>query len=158
RQLMALRAERARRIAPLGRAALAAEAAPAGGQLVIEATGLAMSLGGGALLQGFSTRGMRGDRNGILGPQGPGNTTLPPLLLGELAPDRGSLRQGTKLIPAYFDQRRAPLAEDATLWRTLAPEGGDSIMVRGVQKHVVGYLREFLFDERQALMPVSRLS
>ena len=75
-----------------------------------------------------------------------------------MKPDSGSLRQGTNLIPAYFDQRRAPLAEDATLWQTLAPAGGDSIMVRGVQKHVVAYLRDFLFDERQALMPVSRLS
>jgi ATP-binding cassette subfamily F protein uup len=75
-----------------------------------------------------------------------------------MPPDGGRLRLGTNLTPAYLDQRRAPLQEDATLWQTLAPEGGDSIMVRGVQKHVVGYLREFLFDERQALMPVSRLS
>src|SRR5262249_34563043 len=78
--------------------------------------------------------------------------------LGEMAPDNGSVRHGTNLIPAYLDQQRLPLREDATLWQTLAPGGGDSIMVRGVQKHVVGYLREFLFDERQALMPVSRLS
>jgi ATP-binding cassette subfamily F protein uup len=101
---------------------------------------------------------MRGDRIGIIGPNGAGKTTLLKLLLGEIKPDSGSLRHGTNLIPAYFDQRRAPLAEDATLWETLAPAGGDSIMVRGAQKHVVAYLRDFLFDERQALMPVSRLS
>jgi len=158
RRLQALRAERASRILRPGRAKLAAEAAPAGGQLVIEATDLAKSFGERVLLKDFSTRIMRGDRIGIIGPNGAGKTTLLKLLLGEIKPDSGSLRHGTNLIPAYFDQRRAPLAEDATLWETLAPAGGDSIMVRGVQKHVVAYLRDFLFDERQALMPVSRLS
>jgi ATP-binding cassette subfamily F protein uup len=158
RRLQALRAERASRILRPGRAKLAAEAAPAGGQLVIEATDLAKSFAERVLLQDFSTRIMRGDRIGIIGPNGAGKTTLLKLLLGEIKPDSGTLRHGTNLIPAYFDQRRAPLAEDATLWETLAPAGGDSIMVRGVQKHVVAYLRDFLFDERQALMPVSRLS
>lgn len=158
RRLQALRAERAQRILRPGRARLAAEAAPAGGQLVIEATDLAKSFGGRAILTDFSTRILRGDRIGIIGSNGAGKTTLLKLLLGEMAPDSGSIRHGTNLMSAYFDQKRAPLAEDATLWETLAPAGGDSIMVRGVQKHVVGYLREFLFDERQALMPVSRLS
>src|SRR5262249_12561641 len=110
------------------------------------------------LLRGFSTRILRGDRIGIVGPNGAGKTTLLRLLLGELAPDSGSLRRGTNLIPTHFDQQRAPLAEDATLSQPLAPAGGDSIMVGGVQKHVVAYLRDFLFDERRALMPVSRLS
>ncbi|HEY8013720.1 MAG TPA: ABC-F family ATP-binding cassette domain-containing protein, partial [Dongiaceae bacterium] len=163
RRLQALRAERASRILRPGRAKLAAEAAPAGGQLVIEAVDLAKSFGAKGfgervLLKDFSTRIMRGDRIGIIGPNGAGKTTLLKLLLGEIKPDSGSLRHGTNLIPAYFDQKRAPLAEDATLWETLAPAGGDSIMVRGAQKHVVAYLRDFLFDERQALMPVSRLS
>jgi ATP-binding cassette subfamily F protein uup len=158
RRLQALRAERASRIARPGRAKLAGEAAPPGGQLVIEADGLAKRFGERVLLKDFSTRILRGDRIGIIGPNGAGKTTLLKLLLGEMAPDAGRLRQGTNLIPAYFDQRRAPLAEDATLWETLAPSGGDSIMVHGQQKHVVAYLRDFLFDERQALMPVSRLS
>jgi ATP-binding cassette subfamily F protein uup len=158
RRLQALRAERAQRIVRPGRAKLAAEAAPAGGQLVIEAIDLGKRFSNSTVLQDFSTRIQRGDRIGIVGANGVGKTTLLKVLLGELPPDSGSLRHGTNLIPAYFDQRRAPLAEDATLWQTLAPGGGDSIMVRGVQKHVVGYLREFLFDERQALMPVSRLS
>jgi ABC transport system ATP-binding/permease protein len=158
RRLQALRAERARRILRPGRANLASEAAPVGGQLVIEARDIAKNFGDRVLLRGFSTRIMRGDRIGIVGANGVGKTSLLKMLLGELPPDSGRLRHGTNLVPAYFDQRRAPLAEDATLWQTLAPDGGDSIMVRGVQKHVVGYLREFLFDERQALMAVSRLS
>ncbi|HZT21136.1 MAG TPA: ATP-binding cassette domain-containing protein, partial [Dongiaceae bacterium] len=158
RRLQALRAERARRIPPPGRAALAAEAAPAGGQLVIEAAGLRKSFGERVLLRDFSTRILRGDRIGIIGPNGAGKTTLLKLLLGEIPPESGMLRHGTNLLPAYFDQKRLPLVEDATLWETLAPGGGDSIMVRGQQKHIVAYLREFLFDERQALMPVSRLS
>jgi ABC transport system ATP-binding/permease protein len=158
RRLQALRAERAARVLRPGRAKLAAEAAPMGGQLVIEAVDIAKRFGDRVVLKGFSTRILRGDRIGIIGPNGAGKTTLLKLLLGEIAPDSGSLRHGTRLIPAYFDQRRSPLAENATLWETLAPSGGDSIMVRGVQKHVVAYLRDFLFDERQALMPVSRLS
>ena len=158
RRLQALRAERAGRILRPGRANLASEAAPVGGQLVIEGQDIAKNFGDRVLLRGFSTRIMRGDRIGIVGANGVGKTTLLKMLLGELPPDSGRLRHGTNLVPAYFDQRRAPLAEDATLWQTLAPDGGDSIMVRGVQKHVVGYLREFLFDERQALMAVSRLS
>jgi len=158
RRLQALRAERAGRILRPGRANLASEAAPVGGQLVIEAQDIAKNFGDRVLLRGFSARIMRGDRIGIVGANGVGKTTLLKMLLGEIPPDSGRLRHGTNLVPAYFDQRRAPLAEDATLWQTLAPDGGDSIMVRGVQKHVVGYLREFLFDERQALMAVSRLS
>ena len=158
RRLQALRAERARRILRPGRANLASETAPSGGQLVIEARAIAKSFGERRLLRDFSTRIMRGDRIGIVGANGVGKTTLLKLLLGEIPPDQGQLRHGTNLIPAYFDQRRAALQEEATLWQTLAPDGGDSVMVRGTQKHVVAYLREFLFDERQALMAVSRLS
>ena len=110
------------------------------------------------VLWGISLGAQAGQLTTIVGANGVGKTTLLKLLLGEIPPDAGQVRLGSNLVPAHFDQRRSPLAENATLWQTLAPGGGDSIMVRGQQKHVVGYLREFLFDERQALMPVSRLS
>jgi len=106
----------------------------------------------------FSTRILRGDRIGIIGANGAGKTTLLRLLTGELAPDSGRVRLGTGLQPLYFDQRRASLDPTASLWRTLAPGGGDSVMVRGMQRHVVAYLRDFLFDDSQALMPVGSLS
>jgi ATP-binding cassette subfamily F protein uup len=158
RRLQALRKERAARILRPGRANLAAAPAPVSGQLMIEALDISKRFGERVVVKGFSTRILRGDRVGIIGANGVGKTTLLRLLLGEISPDSGTLRLGTNLLPAYFDQKRAPLAEDATLWETLAPSGGDSVIVRGVQKHVVAYLREFLFEERQALMPVSRLS
>ena len=115
---------------------------------------------GGArrVLRDFSTRIRRGDRIGIIGPNGAGKTTLVRLLIGALAPDAGTLRLAAGLAPLYFDQRRESLDPEATLWRTLVPGGGDSLMVRGRQRHVVSYLRDFLFDESQARQPVKSLS
>jgi ABC transport system ATP-binding/permease protein len=110
------------------------------------------------ILRGFSGRILRGDRIGVVGPNGAGKTTLLKLLTGALRPTAGRVRLGTNLQLALLDQRRAALDETATLWQTLAPGGGDSIMVRGTQRHVVAYLRDFLFDEKQAVMPVASLS
>ncbi len=94
----------------------------------------------------------------MIGPNGAGKTTLLKILTGELAPDTGSVRLGIGLKKISLDQRRESFDLEATLWKTLAPGGGDSIMVNGRQKHVVAYLRDFLFDEKQAVMPVRALS
>ncbi len=110
------------------------------------------------VLRDFSTRIRRGDRIGIIGPNGAGKTTLVRLLIGALAPDAGTLRLAAGLAPLYFDQRRENLDPEATLWRTLVPGGGDSLMVHGRQRHVVSYLRDFLFDEGQARQPIKSLS
>jgi ATP-binding cassette subfamily F protein uup len=162
RRLVALRQAKAARIRTGGTARLALAPSEAGGELAIEAQHLAKAFPGPAgsrtIIADFSTRILRGDRIGIIGANGAGKTTLLRLLTGDLAPDSGRLRLGTALQPLYFDQRRASLDPAVSLWRTLAPGGGDSITVRGVQRHVVAYLRDFLFDDSQALMPVGSLS
>ena len=158
RRLQALRAERAGRIAPQGRIKLAAATDPAGGQLVIEAKGIAKHFGEHALIRDFSTRIMRGDRVGIIGPNGCGKTTLLRLLVGQLAPDAGSVRLGANLTISYVDQRREALDPDATPWQTLCPGGGDQVAVQGRSRHVVGYLRDFLFRPEQARTPIRALS
>ncbi|MFQ5972173.1 MAG: ABC-F family ATP-binding cassette domain-containing protein [Alphaproteobacteria bacterium] len=139
-------------------AALLAESGTAGGRLVIEAEHIAKRYGDREVVRDFSTRVMRGDRIGIIGPNGAGKTTLVSLLIGATRPDSGRVRLGTNLTRAHFDQGREGLDPDATLWKTLVPGGGDSLMVRGRQRHVVAYLRDFLFDERQARGRVSTLS
>ena len=157
-RLNGLRKARAERVRQTGRAKLALEGAGASGELVVEAENVGKRFGERPVIDGFSTRILRGDRVGLVGPNGAGKTTLLRLLTGELAPDAGTLRIGTNVKPLYFDQRRAQLDPGATLWQTLAPTGGDSIVALGRQRHVVAYLRDFLFDDRQALMPVASLS
>ncbi|MDH3472930.1 MAG: ATP-binding cassette domain-containing protein [Rhodospirillales bacterium] len=162
-----LRRRRAEWLKGPGKAKLAAAQARGSGDLVIEAETLCKSFTGPdgkpvSIVRNFSTRIRRGDRIGIIGPNGAGKTTLLKLLTGELAPDSGSLRLGTRLQPLTFDQRRESLDPEATLWQTLVPGGGDSLMVGGMvggrQRHVVGYLKDFLFDEGQARQPVKSLS
>jgi ATP-binding cassette subfamily F protein uup len=163
RRLFALRQEKATSLKTRSRAKLALADADLGGKLAIEAIDIAKSYtqpDGTALkiVDGFSTRIMRGDRIGILGPNGAGKTTLIKLLTGEIAPDSGEVRLGLGIQAIYLDQRRQSFDLERTLWETLAPTGGDSIIVNGRPRHVVGYLRDFLFDERQATMPVRLLS
>ena len=162
-RLHALRRERADWLSAPGRAALATGTSARSGRLVIEAEGIGKAFtrpDGRSLpiVSGFSTRIARGDRIGIIGPNGAGKTTLVRLLIGALAPDSGTVRLGEGLETIVFDQRRESLDPEATLWQTLCPGGGDSLMVRGRQRHVVGYLRDFLFDEGQARQPVRSLS
>ncbi|MGO1120193.1 ATP-binding cassette domain-containing protein [Rhodovibrionaceae bacterium A322] len=110
------------------------------------------------VISDFSTRILRGDRIGIVGRNGAGKTSLVNLLLGRLSPDSGSVKLGTNLEIKLFDQRRESLNYDDTLWETLCPGGGDMLMVGERQKHVVSYLRDFLFSEAQAKQPVGALS
>ncbi len=165
RALQALRAERADQIRRQGAAALALDAGPKSGRKVIEATGLAKSYGDLVIARDFSIRIMRGDRVGFVGPNGVGKTTLLKMLMGEEPPDAGHVSHGTTLIPAIFDQARTQLDPDMTLWDSLTGDRemrvsgqADQVMVRGQPRHVVGYLKDFLFDERQARAPVRSLS
>ncbi|MFN3642219.1 MAG: ABC-F family ATP-binding cassette domain-containing protein [Gemmobacter sp.] len=165
RALADLRAERAAQIRRQGTADLALEAAPQSGARVIEARGLTHRFGDVAIVRGLDLRVMRGDRIAFVGPNGAGKTTLLRLLTGEIAPDAGTVQLGTALEVAVFDQTRAQLTPEASLWENLTADprlgvGGraDQVMVRGVPRHVVGYLKDFLFDEAQARAPVRSLS
>jgi len=137
---------------------LEADAGPIGSRLVVECENLCKSFGDDVIIDNFSTRILRGDRVGLVGPNGAGKTTLLKLLIGELEKDSGRLRRAKNMSLAFFDQTREQLDPNATLWQTLAPQGGDSINVRGRQRHVVAYLRDFLFDEKQARAPIATLS
>ncbi|HEY5411682.1 MAG TPA: ATP-binding cassette domain-containing protein, partial [Caulobacteraceae bacterium] len=130
----------------------------ASGKRVIEAKGISKAFGERVVLNGLSTRVMRGDRLAVVGPNGAGKSTLVKILLGELLPDAGEVKLGSNLQIAYLDQARAALKPGQTLWETLAPAGGDQIMVRGFPKHVAAYAKDFLFDERQLRQPVESLS
>jgi ATP-binding cassette subfamily F protein uup len=128
------------------------------GQRVAEAKQVSKSFGERVLLKDFSTRILRGDRVAIVGPNGAGKTTLVKVLLGELAPDAGSVTLGTNLTVGYIDQARATLAPELTLKDVLTPEGGDQVMVRGRPKHVNAYAKDFLFRDSQLRQPVRSLS
>ncbi|MBF0270019.1 MAG: ATP-binding cassette domain-containing protein [Alphaproteobacteria bacterium] len=142
-----------------GRSAkLGADAGELSGRLVIEADAISKQFEGAVIANGFSTRIMRGDRIGFVGPNGAGKTTLLRLLTGELEPDSGSVRLGTNLEPAYFDQRRELLDPERSVWDTLTEGRGDSVWVRGQPRHVIGYMKDFLFSEAQARTPVKALS
>ena len=165
RALQDLRAQRAAQITRQGTAAMAFEGGTTSGKKVVEATGLTKSFDGKQIVKGFDLTVQRGDRIAFVGPNGVGKTTLIKMLLGQVAPDDGDVKLGTKLDIAVFDQTRAALNPDMSLWENLAndPELGvsgksDQVMVRGTPKHVVGYLKEFLFDEAQARAPVRALS
>jgi len=163
RALIALRQDRAQRIG-IGTVKITGAGTQAGGQLVVEFKQVAKAFPRTeaaeerVITTGFSTRVLRGDRIGIIGPNGAGKSTLLKLLTGEMEPDSGTIRRGTNLIPAYFDQRRLGLDGGATVRENLVGKDGDTIFVQGQPRHVMSYLRDFLFDDRQALQPVDSLS
>jgi ABC transport system ATP-binding/permease protein len=153
-----LRQKRREQRRAAGRAAMNAEASGQSGDRVIEAKGLWKSFGAAPIVTDFSIRILRGDRIGIVGPNGAGKTTLLNLLTGKLAPDQGEVKLGANLAIAELDQGRSALDPDATLAATLTDGRGDLVRVGGEARHVVSYMKDFLFQPEQARTPVRTLS
>ena len=159
RALNAMREDRAERVKDIPRELnLGVDSGGLSGKLVAELKGVAKSFGDRTVIKPFSTRVIRGDRLAIVGPNGAGKTTLVKILLGQLKPDTGTVRLGANLEPVYLDQSREGLRSDMTLWDALTPGGGDSVLVRGISKHVAAYAKDFLFQEGQLRQPISTLS
>jgi ABC transport system ATP-binding/permease protein len=157
RALLAMRSERARRRERTASARLAVDAGAVSGELVIEAEHLEHAYDGHTVVHDFSTRILRGDRIGLMGPNGAGKTTLLRLLLKEIEPDRGSVRHGTRLAVAYFDQLRSALELEKSVLDNVAG-GRESVTVGGRTRHIVGYLGDFLFSPQRLRVPVKALS
>ncbi|MFT7059214.1 MAG: ATP-binding cassette subfamily F protein uup [Pseudorhodobacter sp.] len=165
RALGELREQRAGQIRRQGTAAMALESGTTSGKRVVEAKGISKAFGDTIIVNNLDLRVLRGDRIAFVGPNGIGKTTLLKMLTGEIAPDSGTITLGTKLDIAVFDQTRAQLDPNASLWDNLVNDpsmavsgSSDQVMVRGMPKHVVGYLKDFLFNEAQARAPVRSLS
>jgi ABC transport system ATP-binding/permease protein len=157
RRLEALRSARAARRERSGDVKLALDAGERSGKLVAELEHVTKRYGARAVVRDVSLRVMRGDRLGLIGPNGAGKTTLLKLILGELPPDEGTIRLGTKLQVAYFDQMRAQLDPERTLAETISP-GSEWIETASGRKHVLSYLGDFLFPPQRASAPVKMLS
>jgi len=154
--LLALRAERAAYRAQAGTARMALSQGEASGRLVFDVDRVSKAYGGTPVIRDLTVRIVRGDRVGLIGPNGSGKTTLLQLLVGEVAPDEGEVRHGTRLQAAYFDQQRAQLDPDRTVAESVAD--GDTVTVNGQERHVLGYLADFLFPPERARSPVKSLS
>ena len=157
RSLEALRVERSQRRDRGGVVKMEAQAAERSGRLVVEARNVSFARGEKPIICALSTTITRGDRVGLIGPNGSGKTTLLRLLLGELAPDSGSIRLGTGLEMAYFDQLREELDPERSVFDSVA-DGADWIEIGGARKHVTGYLQDFLFSPDRSRTPVRALS
>jgi ATP-binding cassette subfamily F protein uup len=157
RALRELRQQRREQIGPTGRATLSVGEAEKSGALMITARNISKRFGDRTIVREFSTRIFRKDRVGLIGANGAGKTTLLRLLTGELEPDTGSVKLGANLMPVVIDQRRTALDPDKTPWEILA-DRNDHVLVRGTPRHVMTYLREYLFKDEQARQPVRTLS
>ena len=157
RRLEALRVARAARREQLGNVRLALATGDRSGDLVAELSHVTIRYDDRVLVEDYSTRIIRGDKIGLIGPNGAGKTTLLRVLLGEREPDAGTVRLGTRLTFAYFDQLRAQLDPEATLADTISP-GADFVEINGVRKHVVSYLGDFLFPPERVRAKVKSLS
>jgi ATP-binding cassette subfamily F protein uup len=158
RALEQLRLERRERRERIGQIDVRVQEAGPSGKLVFEAVNVTQSFGAGPVIADFSTRIMRGDRIGIIGPNGCGKTTLIKLLVGELEPTQGTIRRGTALLPAYFDQQRDQLDPAKSIMDNVTGGSGDTITIDGQARHVSSYLRDFLFPPERLQAPVSMLS
>jgi ABC transport system ATP-binding/permease protein len=157
RALMALRAERVAWREQGGAVRLAVDDAQSTGKLVFEAEHVFKAFDGTTVVADYSHRILRGDRIGLIGPNGSGKTTLLRLLIGELEPDRGTVRRGARLQIAYFDQQREQLDPDATVTDSVN-EGNPTVVFNGQPRHVIGYLSDFLFPRDRVHSPVRSLS
>jgi ATP-binding cassette subfamily F protein uup len=157
RALLALREARSERRERQGTAKVALQEAERSGKLVAQAEGISYKLPDKPLIDNFSTTILRGDKIGVIGPNGVGKTTLLKLLLGQLQPQQGQVRLGTKLEVAYFDQLRMQLDEEASVVDNVGG-GSDKVMVNGQPKHIIGYLQDFLFPPARSRVPVKALS
>ena len=157
RRLEQLRVERAERLDRFGNVRISLDAGERSGQLVAELTDVTKRFGDRAVVRGLSARIMRGDHIGLIGANGAGKSTLIRLILGDLEPDEGTIKRGTNLQIAYFDQLRAQLDPEATVAETIAP-GSDWVEIGTERKHVMSYLGDFLFGSQRAKSPVKMLS
>jgi len=157
-ELHALRRRHREHRAAAGTASLEAAQAELSGRLVIAAEGITKAYGKHVIVRNFSMRIMRGDCVGIVGPNGAGKTSLLNLLTGRLAPDAGAIRLGTNLAQVTLDQRRESLNPDWTLTAALTGGSGDTMTMGGQSRHVIGYMKDFLFRPEQARTPVGVLS
>jgi ATP-binding cassette subfamily F protein uup len=162
RRLEALRRERAARRERVGNVSFQLDAGERSGKLVAELENVSKSYTNPdgsekVLIKNFTTRLLRGDKIGLIGPNGAGKTTLLKMILGDLQPDTGSVKQGTNLQVAYFDQFREQLDEEQSVADTVG-QGNDYVEIGGQRKHIIGYLEEFLFPAERARSPVKSLS
>lgn len=157
RDLKKMREERAQRRERQANANFAIESGGLSGKIVVDAENLTKTYNGQTLVKNFSTKILRGDRVGFIGANGMGKTTLLRLLLGQLAPDGGTVKTGTKLELAYFDQLRSQLDAEKTVIDNMA-EGREFITINGKSRHVISYLQDFLFAPERARQPVKALS
>jgi len=157
RALMRMREERQNRRTRPGSAKMELQEAERTGKLVLKAKGISFNYDEKSVLKDFSVTVMRGDRVGIIGPNGSGKTTLLSLLLQNLSPDEGSVRHGVNLEISYFDQTREQLDEDRSVADNVA-NGSDFITVNGRRRHIIGYLKDFLFPPDRARSPLKTLS
>ena len=156
-RLEALRLQRRARRDSLGQVRLEVDTGAPSGKIVAELRDVSLAFGPKVIVKDFSATILRGDKVGLIGPNGAGKTTLLKLILGELEPQSGSVRRGTRLEVAYFDQMRSTLDLDATLADTISP-GSEWVEVGGARKHVMSYLNDFLFSPERANSPVRTLS